>query len=101
MGAPPLRVALSRKGKVVCPHCNYEIKVPEDRWLGRGLARCLAGHDFVITDEVALSINEFLSKTRKGNFRKDMLKSGFEETPKEIRDKEVSDGAGGKIILPP
>lgn len=95
----PLKVATHRKGKLVCPDCSQAIDIPVDRWLGRGLARCSSGHDFVITDEVALGVNEFLSKTRAGNFRKDMLKNGFEETPKEFRDREVKDG-GGKIIIP-
>ncbi len=96
-----LKVGIAKQGKLICPLCSQSITIPEDRWLGRGLARCSSNHDFVITDEVALAINESLSKTRAGNFRKDMLKNGFEETPKQIRDREVSDGAGGKIILPP
>ena len=96
----PLKVGMASKGKLICPLCRQVIEIPPDRWLGRGLARCSQGHDFVITDEVALAINESLSKTRAGNFRKDLLKNGFQETPKEIRDREVSDGAGGKIIVP-
>lgn len=96
---PPLKVATQKNGKIICPSCSQAIEIPKNDWLGRGLARCSSGHDFVITDEVALAVNETLAKTRAGNFRKDMLKNGFEETPKEFRDREVKDG-GGKIIIP-
>lgn len=84
-----------RKGRVICPVCGDCGEVPPERWLTVGKMVCGNMHAFMITTDVALSVNDILSRSREGNWRKDVIK-GHEDVGKGILPEE----GGGKVILP-
>jgi hypothetical protein len=74
--AGPIKIPLAtidKKGQVICPVCSKPMPVPEDSWLAPGIGNCSVdgtGHQFALSDKLALEANEILAKTAKGEWRK-------------------------------
>lgn len=85
-----------RHGRLVCPTCGTLFPVPDDYWLGRGLATCpniqwKAGkHQYLITDDIAYAVNDIRSKSDPSGENKRILKT-FEETPDFMKPKKDGD----------
>jgi hypothetical protein len=88
------KAKFDRKGRVVCPTCGDKGEVPKDSWLSVGQMVC-GDHAFFITAKVAVAVNDILSKTREGNWRKDLVKNV--DGPPEVTPYREENG---KIILP-
>lgn len=91
---PIPKARFDRQGRVICPVCRDTGEIPPDQWLSVGRMVC-GDHVFFITADVAAAVNDILSKTRGGNWRKDLLKN-VGEFPKEIQPREE----GGNVLLP-
>lgn len=89
------KARFDKKGRIICPTCGDSGEVPKDSWLSVGQMVCDAKHAFFITAEIAVAVNDVLSKTREGNWRKDLVRD-VGELPKEIAPPEE----GGKVIFP-
>jgi hypothetical protein len=90
-----------KKGRLVCPTCEFVTPIPDTHWLGRGIGTCpntaYSGgpHKFFITDDIAYAINDIRSKSDASGEQKRLIRN-FEETPDAVKPKED----GGKIIIP-
>jgi hypothetical protein len=80
----PPTVNFDMKGRLICPLCkavwSLSPQRQADSWITRGIGRCPAGHDVMVTDKVANALNEILAKNEVDGERKQILKN-FEESP--------------------